>query len=154
MRRKDREIAERSEVESIISRADVCRVAMANDNIPYIVTMNFGYVHGECPRLYFHCAPAGRKIDMILRNNLVCFSLDTDHAIYKGEQGCDWGMTYSSVVGFGKIVIVDNEHERKEGLDHIMNHYGGSGSYSYDEKVLARTTILRLDISEMTGKRK
>ena len=30
-------------IEEIIRKADVCRIAFANDNIPYIVTMNFGY---------------------------------------------------------------------------------------------------------------
>ena len=154
MRKKEREIAEIAEIESIISSADVCRLAIANDNIPYIVTMNFGYTGGENPHLYFHCAPEGRKLDMTRRNNYVCFELDTDHAIYKGEKGCDWGMQFSSVVGYGKIFIVDDAAEKKAGLDNIMNQYGGSGVYSYDEKVLARTTILRLDISEMTGKRK
>ena len=26
----------------ILERADACRIAMCNDNVPYIVTMNFG----------------------------------------------------------------------------------------------------------------
>ena len=154
MRRKERELEEISEVESIISESDVCRIAIANDNTPYIVTMNFGYTGGEQPCLYFHCANEGRKLDMIRSNNYVCFEMDTDHAIYKGEKGCNWGMNFSSVVGYGRIFIVDDACEKKSGLDHIMNHYGGSGVYSYDEKVLARTTVLRLDISEISGKRK
>jgi nitroimidazol reductase NimA-like FMN-containing flavoprotein (pyridoxamine 5'-phosphate oxidase superfamily) len=91
---------------------------------------------------------------MLRINNYVCFELDTDHEVYTGKKGCDWGMKYSSVVGYGKIFAVTNEQERKEGLDHIMVHYGGKGNYSYDKKVLKKTTILRLEISEMTGKRK
>jgi nitroimidazol reductase NimA-like FMN-containing flavoprotein (pyridoxamine 5'-phosphate oxidase superfamily) len=154
MRRKDRELVSLSEIESIILRSDVCRIAIANDNTPYIVAMNFGYLGGEKPSLFFHCAHEGRKIDMLRRNNNICFELDTDHAIYEGEKGCDWGMKYSSVVGYGKIFIVEDVGEKNAGLGHIMDHYGGSGIYSYDEKVFSRTTVLRLDISEMSGKRK
>ena len=44
MRRNDREISGNQEVEEIIQKADVCRLAFATDNVPYIVTMNFGYV--------------------------------------------------------------------------------------------------------------
>lgn len=154
MRRKDREINDISEIESVISKSDVCRIAVANDNTPYIITMNFGYSGGTNPCLYFHCAKEGRKIDMIHHNNFVCFEMDTDHVIYKGEMGCDWGMHFSSVVGYGKIKFVDNAAERNTGLNCIMNHYGGSGVYSYDEKVMERTTILKLEISEISGKRK
>lgn len=152
MRRTDREVAEGSVIESIITKSDVCRIALANDNIPYIVTLNFGYCTGENPCLFFHCAPEGRKLEMIRKNNSVCFEMDTDHTLTKGEKGCDWGMNYSSIVGYGKIFIVNDENEKIAGLTHIMNHYGGSGVYSFDEKVLSRTTVLRLEISEIAGK--
>jgi nitroimidazol reductase NimA-like FMN-containing flavoprotein (pyridoxamine 5'-phosphate oxidase superfamily) len=154
MRRKEREISNITEIESIISGADVCRVAFANGDTPYIVTMNFGYSGGKNPELFFHCATTGRKIDMMKENNYVCFEFDTGHEIYKGEKGCDWGMKFSSVVGYGRLYVVEEDTERRAGLGHIMNHYGGSGLYLYDDKVLARTMILRLDISEMTGKSK
>jgi uncharacterized protein len=154
MRKKEREITDINDLDSIISRADVCRVAFAVNDTPYIVTMNFGYAGGDRQYLFFHCANEGRKLDMIRINNYVCFELDTDHEVYTGNKGCDWGMKYSSVVGYGRIFVATNEQERKEGLDHIMVHYGGRGNYSYDEKVLQKTTILRLEISEMTGKRK
>jgi uncharacterized protein len=154
MRRKEREISGLADIELIISVADVCRIAIANDNTPYIVTMNFGYKEGQNPCLYFHCANEGRKLDMIRSNNYVCFEMDTDHVIYKGEKGCDWGMKFSSVVGYGKIFRVEDGSEKLNGLGIIMDHYGGKGSYSFDEQVLARTTVLRLEISQMTGKRK
>jgi len=48
-----------TEVEEIIQKADVCRIAFANDNFPYIVTMNFGYSAKPSGSLYFHCAPKG-----------------------------------------------------------------------------------------------
>jgi uncharacterized protein len=153
MRKKDKEITDIKQIESIIYRADVCRVAFANDNIPYIVTMNFGYTGGDRQKLFFHCANEGKKLIMIRNNNYVCFEIDTDHEVIKGEIGCDWTMKYSSVVGYGKITIVTDENEKKKGLDHIMTHYGGKGDYCYDEKVLLRTTVLKLEISEMTGKK-
>jgi nitroimidazol reductase NimA-like FMN-containing flavoprotein (pyridoxamine 5'-phosphate oxidase superfamily) len=154
MRRNDREITDISSIEEIIGKADVCRIALANDNIPYIVTMNFGYKAAPESVLYFHCANEGKKLDMIKKNNLVCFEMDTDHEIYKGNNGCDWGMKFSSIIGNGYISIVTEEEARKEGLDCIMKQYGGDREYNYNEKVLGRTTVLRLKIREMTGKRR
>jgi len=154
MRRSEREISESQAIEEIIREADVCRVALANGDIPYIVTMNFGYTGSSEKKLYFHCANEGRKLDMIRKNNYVCFQMDTDHKLYKGEKGCDWGMKYSSVVGYGNISVMTDKAAKEKGLNCIMKHYGGDRKYSYDDKIFEETTILRLDIKEMTGKRK
>jgi nitroimidazol reductase NimA-like FMN-containing flavoprotein (pyridoxamine 5'-phosphate oxidase superfamily) len=154
MRRADREISDIREVEEIIKKADVCRIAIANDNFPYIVTLNFGYTADPQPSIYFHCAHEGKKLDMIARNNRVCFEMDTDHEIYSGERACDWGMKFSSVLGYGNISIVTEKPEKTTGLNCIMKHYSAEVEYHYDEKVFENTTVLRLDIIEMTGKKK
>jgi nitroimidazol reductase NimA-like FMN-containing flavoprotein (pyridoxamine 5'-phosphate oxidase superfamily) len=152
MRRKEREISDNGIIEKIIMKADVCRIAIANDNMPYIVTMNFGYEDDVNPSIYFHCANEGRKLEMIRKNNLVCFQMDADHEISKGEKGCDWGMKYSSIVGYGHISFITGNDSKKKGLDCILEHYGGGGNYQYDEKTIEGTTILRLDIKEIKGK--
>lgn len=154
MRRSDREISDIQEIESIIEKADVCHIAIANDNTPYLVTMNFGYVAGPVRILYFHCAREGRKLEMIRKNNFVCFEMDTDHNLAKGTENCGWGMTYSSVLGHGVITIINDVQEKITGLNSIMRHYGGDQPDIYDENVLEQTTILRLEIKEMTGKSK
>ena len=154
MRRADRAISGTEEVEEIIRKADVCRLALANDNFPYIVTMNFGYTNDPEQMIYFHCAKEGKKLDMIRRNNYVCFEMDTDHQIIKGKNGCDWGMRFTSIIGYGNICEVTEKSERISGLNCLMTHYGGEGEYLYDEKVFEQTTILRLKILEMTAKKK
>lgn len=153
MRRKDRDISDIKLIEDIIRKADVCRLAFANGNTPYIVTMNFGYSGIPDKSLFFHCAGEGRKLEMIRNNNYVCFEMDTDHEIYSGLKGCDWGMKYSSVVGYGNISIITDEDDKKTGLKCIMRHYENEKEYSFDDKVVKKTTILRLDITEMTGKK-
>jgi nitroimidazol reductase NimA-like FMN-containing flavoprotein (pyridoxamine 5'-phosphate oxidase superfamily) len=153
MRRKEREISEDEIINDIIGKTDVCRIAFAVENEPYIVTMNFGFVPEGRGILYFHCANEGRKLDMIGRNKYVCFEMDTDHKVKTGEQGCDWSMKFRSVIGYGNISKVEDKEARKRGLDCIMKQYAGEKKFTYDEKVLTRTTILRLDITEMTGKK-
>jgi nitroimidazol reductase NimA-like FMN-containing flavoprotein (pyridoxamine 5'-phosphate oxidase superfamily) len=153
MRRNEREISEIKLIEEIILKADVCRIALANGNVPYIVTMSFGYADTPEQVLYFHCAGEGRKLEMIRQNSYVCFEMDIDHQIYSGAKGCDWGMKYSSVVGYGNVSIVTENQAKITGLNSIMKHYGAKGDYNFDEKVLGRTTILRLEITEMTGKK-
>jgi hypothetical protein len=154
MRRHDRELSEIKELADIIGQADVCRIAMANNNTPYVVAMNFGFTGNPVDTLFFHCANEGKKLDMMRQNNYVCFEMDTDHEIYKGTKGCDWGSKFSSIIGYGNIHIVTDNNKKIEGLNSIMSHYGGEGEHTYDIKVVDNTTILRLEILEMTGKRK
>jgi len=151
MRRKDREITGITEMEAIISRADVCRIALTDNDTPYIVTMNFGYSPDR--KFYFHCAGEGRKIDMIRKNNYVCFELDTDHELTAGTEACDFGMKYSSIIGWGKIFILTGDEEKREGFNSIMQHYSERGGYSYATEQFDKTTVLRLDIISMTGKK-
>lgn len=153
MRKSEKEISSPEEIETIIAAADVCRLAFAEANIPYIVTMNFGYLKGDPSCLYFHCANEGRKLDMIRKNNYVCFSMDIDHKLVKGEKACDFTMHYRSITGYGYIYIIDDETEKKKGLDVIMSHYSNQPFFEYRAGTLSRTLILKLDISELRGKK-
>jgi nitroimidazol reductase NimA-like FMN-containing flavoprotein (pyridoxamine 5'-phosphate oxidase superfamily) len=153
MRRSEKEITDKKEIEQVIESADVCRVAFADNNVPYIVAMNFGYSRSGSPVLYFHCAYEGKKIDLIKKNNYVCFAMDTDHELYGGSRACDFGMRYRSVVGWGRISIVSGENDKIKGLDHIMSHYAAGGKHEYDQSALDRMLVLKLEISHMTGKK-
>ena len=153
MRRNEREITGIAEIESVISRCDVCRIAFSDNNVPYIVTMNFGYSGGAEKTLYFHSAWEGRKIDLIGRNNYVCFEMDTDHNLVTGPEACDFTMKYSSVVGWGKIEIITDEKEKEAGMNSLMQHYSNRKEFTYSGSVFKRTSVLKLVIETMTGKR-
>ncbi len=154
MRRKDREIKEISDLKDIVSRADVCRVAFAVNNTPYIVTLNFGYTWNNDLILYFHCAKEGRKLDLIRQNNRVCFEMDIDHELQIGATPCEGTMKYKSIIGYGLLEIVGDPKEKKEGFDLIMDKYGYAGKREYDEKLFNMTEILRLKVTEISGKRR
>ena len=149
MKRKEKEVSDRDEIESIIRRADICRLAFSVDNRPYIVPLNFGY-KGEC--LYFHTAAAGKKIEMIRQNNNVCFELDIDCALVKSETPCDWTMKYQSVIGYGKAFILTDVEKKRRALDIIVEHYSGR-PVGYKEKLVDRLAVIKVEIESMTGKK-
>jgi nitroimidazol reductase NimA-like FMN-containing flavoprotein (pyridoxamine 5'-phosphate oxidase superfamily) len=59
LRRTDKEITDKSEIESIIRKSLVCRLGLTDNARPYIVPLCFGYTDN---RLYFHSATEGRGI--------------------------------------------------------------------------------------------
>ena len=150
MRRKDKEITNKSDLESILQKAQVCRLGLLDVNIPYIVPMDFGYMD-NC--LYFHCAKEGKKIDIIKRNSNACFEMDIDHAFLKPEgRPCGWSAKYQSVIGFGKAIIVEKFEEKSEALNIITQHYGGD-HYPFSKDELEKVSIIKIEIASITGKK-
>ena len=153
MRKKNREVKDLESIISIIDRCDVCRIALTENNVPYIITMNFGYSGKPPEKIWFHCAKEGRKIEMIEKQNFTCFEMDTDHELRKGEAACDFSMNYSSIVGYGHIEIIEDPDIKAEGLNAVMEHYTGRNDFSFDPVVLSNTAILCLKVTELTAKR-
>lgn len=155
MRREDREIKDTNELIEIFEKAVVCRIAINSETAPYIVPLNFGYKWEGNIEIYFHCALEGRKLELISKNNIVGFEVDIDHELIKNEKACNWGMRYKSIIGTGKITEVTDYAEKKDALNHIMKHYGfNREKINYDESILKKTRILKLEVKELKGKKK
>jgi nitroimidazol reductase NimA-like FMN-containing flavoprotein (pyridoxamine 5'-phosphate oxidase superfamily) len=148
MRRKDKAIVELAEIEQILRRALVCRLGLTDGNRPYIVPLSFGFKNNT---LYFHSAPEGMKIEMLRKNSKVCFEFDVDHEVVADEEACKWGMKYRSVIGFGKASIVEDNREKQEGLNAILEHYSGR-TYDCPEAAVNSTLVIKVEIESMTGK--
>ena len=149
MRRKDKEIKDKADIEQIVKKARVCHLALAADNQPYVVPLSFGYRAGV---VYVHSAREGRKIDMLKANPRVCLAFSNPGEIVRGETSCKWGQQFESVIAFGKAKLVEDEAEKRAGLDTIMEHYGGQGG-DYPENKLKMTAVVAVTLDETTGKR-
>lgn len=161
MRRKDREISERTGLLEILEQSDVCRIAFATAAAPYIVPLNYGYRWDDgttgrtgALELYFHCAAEGRKLDLMRANDSVGFEIDTAHELITKAQACGWGMKYKSLIGSGRLYEVKDFNEKRQYLDRIMSHYGFTGKALYEDSMLEKTTVLKLEVSELSGKEK
>jgi len=148
MRRKEKEITDRAEIEAIIAKAQVCRLAMTDEDRPYIVPLCFGY---ENNTLYFHSASTGKKLEILKKNRRVCFEFDVDCEVRKDRQACKWSMRYRSVIGYGMASFVESAAAKRQALDIIMHQYG-SNENEYPEATVAKIVVIRVDIDSLTGK--
>ena len=149
MRRKDKEIKDKTQIEHVIETARVCHLALSVDNQPYVVPLSYGYRNGT---VYFHSARQGRKIDMLTANPRVCLAFSNPGAVVEKSTSCEWGQAYESVIAFGKARLIEDETEKRAALDTIMAHYGGGGG-NYQENKLKITAVVAVALDEMTGKR-
>jgi nitroimidazol reductase NimA-like FMN-containing flavoprotein (pyridoxamine 5'-phosphate oxidase superfamily) len=148
MRRRDKEIIERSAIEGIIKRSKACRLAMIHGDKPYIVPLCFGYRDNV---LYFHGSLNGHKIDLIRKNPNVCFEFDLITEPIEGESACSWSMKYQSVVGFGKAAFLEHMDDKIEALNIIMSQYSDR-AHRFPENKLEATAVFKVEIESMTGK--
>ncbi len=150
MRRKENEITDIHEIETIMQKADVCRLGLAVDNTPYVVPVNYGY-ENNC--LYIHCAKQGRKIDMIRQNNKVCFEMDIEAKIWNRDKpACNWSNSYRCVIGYGRAFLLEDFEEKKQALDIIMKHYSNRDSFQYTEDAVEKVGIIKIVIEQLSGK--
>ncbi len=124
MRRSDRQIKDFKEIVEVIKKCDVCRIALNDAGYPYMIPLNFGMkTEEEQITLYFHGA---------------------------GE-GCRCTMGYESVVGRGRIEIVERE-KKQEALRALMRQCHAD-EFPFRQEVAERTTVMKLTVEEVTGKR-
>jgi nitroimidazol reductase NimA-like FMN-containing flavoprotein (pyridoxamine 5'-phosphate oxidase superfamily) len=149
VRRKDKEITDRVQIDEIIRRSAVIRLALVDNGTPYIVPMCFGY---DGSTFYLHSAKEGRKIEVLRRNPRVCFELDTDCELKESEKPCSFSMKYRSVVGYGTVSFVEEKAAKARALNLIMNQYA-AGEFSIPEEPLEKIEIIAVHDIEMTGKK-
>ena len=159
MRRADREITDKSEIIEIIEKCDVCRLAFSDNNIPYIVPMNYGYEY-ECENdenekltLYFHGAGEGRKHNIMKNNPNVCFEMDCSHKLIEAEEANHYTMEYESVIGTGKVSYCNEKAEKINALNHMMKQYAKDKTFTFTDQILDSVTVFKLEVTEFAGKR-
>ena len=149
MRKTRLEIKDQKVLEEILAGAIICRVAMMDGELPYIVPFNYGYRDG-C--IYIHSAPEGKKLDLLRQNNEVCFEVEEGVGITKGDKACSWATRYRSIVGYGSIEILEEDRSKQEGLEIIMAQHGAPHLVSFEQGDMKRMVILKLSISSLSGK--
>jgi nitroimidazol reductase NimA-like FMN-containing flavoprotein (pyridoxamine 5'-phosphate oxidase superfamily) len=156
MRRKDREVTDIEDKLAIIRRCKVLRLALAEQNQPYIVPMNFGFDYTDgILSLYLHGAKEGKKVDILNRNNRVCFEMDGEHSLIVGKEAANYSFAYESVIGFGTAEILEKDDEKIYGLNALMKHQTGEDrEYTYPPEQLRAVNIFRIRVSSFTGKKR
>ncbi|MEI7729293.1 MAG: pyridoxamine 5'-phosphate oxidase family protein [Verrucomicrobiota bacterium] len=150
MRRNDKAITDRAALDAIIRSSQVCHLALAKDNWPYLVPVSFGY---DGRAIYLHTATEGTKLEFFQANPQVCFEFECNVEVRRHpDLACKWSMAYESVIGFGVIRELVEVAARDYALNEIMRQYSGR-TWSFDPVIVARTRVWQIEINELTGKR-
>ncbi len=150
MRRKDREMPK----EFALGVADKCEYAVLSTvnalNEPYCVPIT---IVRDKNSVYFHCAAEGEKVNCLRHNPKVCLACvgDTERAVDK------FTTEYESAIIKGTAEEVKEDEEKIHALKLLCLRHTPTNMPNFDEAVnksLSRTAVWKIDISEITGKRK
>lgn len=149
MRRKDREITDRTEIDAVIRSEKLMHIALVDGDMPFLVPVFYAF---DGSALYFHSAQAGSKIDILKRNPNVCFEISVDNGFIESDEACDFEAKHRTVIGIGKALFVEDEAEKIRVLDLIVAHFSDK-KFAYPKTNLERTAVIRIDIVSIKGKK-
>lgn len=153
MRRKDREVTDPVKIREIITNCDCCRLGLCDGERAYIVPLNFGFTERDGRyTLYFHSAPEGRKLDLLRQSGWAAFEMDTGHELIEGANGGSCSARYQCVMGGGPVTLLKDREEKKAGLAALMLHDTGTDQWEFDDALVDRTCVIRLEAEELTCK--
>lgn len=147
MRRKNQQLSEH-ECLDMLHRATSGVLALCDaDGAPYAVPLSFVQHENS---LYFHCAPAGHKLDCIRQNPRASFCvIAQDELLPEKFTTC-----FRSVIAFGSMETVEDRQEKRAALQLLCDKYAPfqPGREEEISSSFHRVCVLALRISSLSGK--
>lgn len=152
MRKAQREITDIDAILNVLDKCQTIRLGLADEEYPYIVPLSFGWEQKDGKiSVYFHCAKEGKKVDLIAKNNKVCFEADILNGYKKTEHGVT--ADYESVIAYGTVQEVF-EDEAVHGIKLLLEHCGIDG-YSPEQCVMMKlAAVYKINVEKITGKKR
>jgi len=128
---------------------------MVDEGLPYVVPLSYGYkiLKEKTLELYFHSAPEGRKLDILKRNNKVCFEMAHEGEPANSQTPCNSGYYYASVIGNGEAVFIERNDEKSEALSVMFKHQTGREA-AFNEEQVKSVCVFKIVSTDFTGKKK
>ncbi|MBP3839015.1 MAG: NimIJ family nitroimidazole resistance protein [Prevotella sp.] len=148
MRRKRQQLSQEESVAILQKSTSGTLALLGDDGYPYAVPMSYVYNEGK---LYFHSALTGHKIDAIRKCDKASFCVIEQDDVQPEK----YTTFFRSVIAFGRIHIIEDEHGRLETARMLGNRYNPHQDGALQKEIesgLSRMQMIRFDIEHLTGK--
>ena len=149
MRRADRQLTDEETIKLFRDAEYGVLSIVDENNMPYGVPMSFALCDNN---IYFHCSAAGgKKISSIEHCRNASFTV-VDHTQLLPQQ---FATLYMSGIAYGTIGIVQDEAEKRKGIEAILHKYSPDyieKGMEYIDHALDKIYVLKFEINKITGK--
>ena len=148
--RDKRQVLTRERCDEILNKATSGVLSVLDaDGYPYGVPMSFAY---KDDKLYFHCMPGkGHKWEAMKQHDKVSFTIiETDNIVAD-----EYTSYFRSVICFGKVRFVEDEAEKFELHDILVDKYSPEfkeGVYEMFEKRIRWMGAFVVELEHVSGK--
>jgi nitroimidazol reductase NimA-like FMN-containing flavoprotein (pyridoxamine 5'-phosphate oxidase superfamily) len=156
LRRSDREVTDEAWIKAFLTRGAYGTLATSVDDQPFLNAGNYVYAESQ-HAIYFHRARKGRTSENLAANNRACYMVSEMGRVLIGESAGDIGVEYSSVIVFGRAVLIEEEAEKSRALQMLVDKYAphlkvGEDYEPVSAHDLKRVAVYKLEITEWSGK--
>ncbi len=150
VRRQERLLPE-EDARRLLTEGEYGVLSLSTPEGAYGIPISFAW--DDDNRIYFHCAPEGRKLWAIAHSPKASFCI-VGHTCVQSDK---FTTLYESVVVSGTVCTGLSAEERMQALELILDKYSPLDKelgMKYAANSFARTEIIRLDMEQVSGKRK
>ena len=151
-RHPDKVITDPAELAAVVAGQKFLTLALCAENRPYLVTISHAF-DAERNCFYFHCAPTGRKIDLIQANPQVYGQVLEDRGYKAGE--CDHA--YRTVQFDGMAEVVTDPDEKLAAMRRLIEFLepdpGPVKERNLKAARLESVAIVRVTVTGWSGKK-
>lgn len=143
-------IEDRAEIDKIIRACKSCFLAASDDNMPYVLPMNFA-LDGDT--VILHSAQEGRMWETIQKNQKVCINWTLgEEIVYQDERvGCSYRVKSRSVVVEGTVEFIDDFDEKYRCLSLTMRQYSDR-EFKFGAPAIKNVGVFKVHIDKITAK--
>jgi len=152
VRRDDRGVYDREEVDAILDEALLCHVGFDVDGQPFVMPT----IHARIgDTVYLHGSPATRMMRALKAGAPVCLTATLLDGLVMARSAFHHSMNYRCAVVLGVARSVTDDEEKLAALDAVVEHVARGRSAEArppSDKELRGTAVLALDLDECSAK--
>lgn len=143
---------DRELVHKILDEGFICHVGFVVDGAPVVIPTGYGRVRDK---LYIHGSQASRMLRTLKTGVPACVTVTLVDGLVLARSAFHHSINYRSVVIFGNANLVEDPEEKSEALlafsEHVIRGRWNDVREPTEQELKA-TTVLRLDLAEVSAK--
>lgn len=144
-------------IKDFLERSHICHIATHWDEQPFVTPSNFCY-REKSHEIIFHSNIVGRIRANSERHPEVSFEVSAYGKLLPSNIALEFSLQYESVMGFGKIKIVEDILEKRDALNCLLQKYfphmeSGKEYRPITDVELKQTSVYSISIESWSGKR-
>ncbi|NMD71721.1 pyridoxamine 5'-phosphate oxidase family protein [Bacillus sp. DNRA2] len=120
IRRTSNTLNDEQKINDLLMRAKIGYLGLSDEEGTYVVPLNYVW---KDQMIFFHSSDEGRKTDALKTSSRVCFTVSEDLGTVAHPLPSDIGTSYTSVMVFGQIKMIEDIGEATRALQGMLDKF-------------------------------